>query len=465
MRLRLLIAAAAILAIVLVDGQSKPRESAAAGRGEIDGSVLSSGPASGRSALAGWRVLLGTNECKLVATATTDAKGRYHFSNLDAGPYIVEIANDQPYGQGWELLQPSARTGVCYGWGASVIELEAGGKVTAEDIIVQLFDDPRGYYGSVFGDSNGNGQCDADEGPFVTTMRQYESDTSLEFATDLEGDYRMIESETPIPGNPVKPPLSLQTCPAHPVEGDNANGYRITAPVPDSCGEYGCVAQVSQQVFRCEDSGLYLVDPNPSYFIGEVWKNAAPVKAGTPVTAWIGDTDCGEGYVYSIGSTSRYEVIVRSASTRAGCGTEGAEVRFTLGGESTPTVGYWHVRTMQNIQQVVDIVIGPPFAVYDVQLPPEPGNKTLQAYIGDTLCGEATASGGGMVPNLQGRLVVPPESLRAGCGRDGATVRFVVDGVMYSPTQPWTPGTHRVQLTAAPTVSLPSTGSGGLLPQ
>jgi hypothetical protein len=460
----LLVATLVVFASVLIGQRLRPAETRAAGRqSEIQGSVTDGqgGP------LAGWRVLIGTDECKLISSTLTDAHGAYRFTDLDPGSYAVELAFDQPHGQGWLPVSIPWTGGSC-GGGISVVAVNTRGTASGPAFKANLINDPRGYFGNVFNDANENGKRDASEGAFRTIVRQRVSDTFAEFATDMEGNFRVIESATPIPGNPVSPELNLSTCPAYPVEGDNPTGYRFTTPVPNSCGRWGCATKVSDQVFRCQDFGLYLVDPDPSYFIGEVWENAAPVAPGSLVTAWIGDTDCGEGYVWGNGVTTRYDIIVHSAKTRAGCGTEGAEVRFTLNGGTTPAVGQWHVRTMQSLQQVLDIVIGPPFAVYDVQIvttaTDRQGDRSVQAYVGDIICAEGTASRAGMIPYPGTRMVVPPESLRAGCGKEGATVRFVVDGVAYSPTQSWTPGTHRVQLTAAPVVTLPTTGSGGFLP-
>jgi hypothetical protein len=414
--------------------------------------------------LAGWRVLLGTNDCRLISSAVTDADGVYRFPDLDPGTYTVEIAFDQPYGQGWELLEPSPRIGVCWGGGQGAIMVEAGQAAAANTIKVALINDPRGYFGSVFNDANENGKRDGGESGFATSMRELDSDIIIEFATDMEGNFRSVESATPNdPRVPPPPRLSLTTCPASPTERANRSGYRITAPVPSSCGSNGCITQVADQVFQCPDFGVHLVDPNPAYFVGEVWVNAAPVAAGTLVTAWIGSTACGEGYVWGNGPLSWYDVIVRSANTRAGCGADGAEVRFTLNGQSTPAVGYWHVRDMQEPEQQVDIIVGPPFAVYDIEVATTPTDerreRSVQAYVGNTLCAEGRASASGIVRYPRVTLPIPPESLHAGCGSEGATVHFVVDGVANPQTVIWSAGKHDLILTPA-TLQQPNTGSG-----
>jgi len=460
---RLVVACLVVLTIALAGQGSRPAGTSAAGHGAIEGSVMTAQPYPDGTPLEGWRVLLGTNECKLISSTTTDAHGVYRFPNLEPGNYAVELAFDQPHGQGWELLEPTQWASTC--GHLSVVPVEAGKMVSGQTFRVDLIDDPRGFFGSVFDDLNENGQRDSREPGFDTSMREMDIDVIIEFHTDMEGNFRSIGTATPPAGVPAWPPLNLTTCPAYPTERDNRTGYRLTAPVPDSCGRNGCATRVDEQVFRCADYGLYLVDPNPAYFSGEIWVNAAPVAPGSVVTASIGSTVCGEGYVYGTGPISGYEVIVRSANVRGGCGTEGTAVHFTLNGQSVPTVGYWHVRTMQELQQSVDIIVGPPFAVFDVELALTGGpTRTVQAFVGGTLCAEGVASSAGMLPYPRVTLVVPPESLRPGCGREGATVRFVVDGVTYSPTAVWAPGEQRLQLMAGPVVKPPPTGSGGYLP-
>ncbi len=44
------------------------------------------------------------------------------------------------------------------------------------------------------------------------------------------------------------------------------------------------------------------------------------------------------------------------------------------------------------------------------------------------------------------RLIVPSETLQPGCGRPGATVSFLVGGVMAETTALWKPGIRRIDL-------------------
>jgi len=471
----LVVASLAVFAVFLIGPASQPAEtSAAAQKGRIEGSVVTAQPHPDGTPLEGWRVLLGTNECKLVSSTTTDAHGVYRFPNLEPGNYAVELAFDQPYGQGWLPLSYEWTGGGC-GNGISVVDVSAGSKAEGPDFKVDLIEDPRGYFGKVFYDANENGARDADETGFLTSMTEANLDMLGQFPTDMEGSFRRIERMPPTQSN-LDRLLTATTCLAYPsLPTSSAVGYRITTPAPNSCGAWGCLTKIASQLFRCQDFGLYQVDPNPAYFTGEVWVNATPAAAGAKVIAWMGDVACGEGYATGGNQPSWYSVIVRSSATRAGCGTEGAAVRFTIDDQPVTPTGVWHVRTMQQIQQRLDLVAGPPIAVYDIDIMSEgPPQRTVQAFIDDTLCAEGTASRPVVILSATPQslavsarliLVVPSESLRPGCGREGATVRFVVDGVTYSPTAVWTPGEQRLQLMAGPVVKPPPTGSGGYLPQ
>jgi hypothetical protein len=81
----------------------------------------------------------------------------------------------------------------------------------------------------------------------------------------------------------------------------------------------------------------------------------------------------------------------------------------------------------------------------------------IQAYVGDVLCGETVAQTtfgySYFLPVLSGEL-------RPGCGREGDTVRFIVNGRQVPETPTWQAGRHYVRLTGEQLdVGLPITGS------
>jgi hypothetical protein len=68
----------------------------------------------------------------------------------------------------------------------------------------------------------------------------------------------------------------------------------------------------------------------PNRFFGAVTQNGAAAPAGTNVSASIGGNVCGQTTVQA---DSTYVLDVVSSGQTAGCGTEGASVSFTVGGD------------------------------------------------------------------------------------------------------------------------------------
>jgi hypothetical protein len=423
--------------------------------GSIEGSVHKKQypPYPGIFPLAGWTVLLG-RDFTLIAKAQADAEGVYRFDDVAAGEYMVQLSFEQPEGQGWELLSPPDWANSNCRSERITVSVEGGQVAAGPEFTVRMLDDVRGFFGKVFNDLDEDGERDPEEPGFQCSLRQVVGNVIWIERTDLDGNFRYVREE-PID----EERLALTSCPQYP---DAPKGYRVTTPRPGPCGRNGCVTRTDEQVYRCEDFGLHLVDEEGAYFRGSMWENAAPVAPGSVVSASIGDTVCGQGYVWddTWDGRTRYEVIVRSEQARAGCGTEGAKLGFSLDGRDIPTLGRW-----QEGEQSLDLVIGPPFAEFDVRLE-VPGfrsywGKLIQAYIGEVLCGEARGRTAGMCVYTSFTLVVLPDSLRPGCGRQGDVIRFVLDGRPLSQTATWSPGKHTLKLTMVP-LGPPDTGSGVL---
>jgi hypothetical protein len=75
----------------------------------------------------------------------------------------------------------------------------------------------------------------------------------------------------------------------------------------------------------------------PNRFFGKVTLSGSPAPAGTNVSADIGGNVCGQT---TVKSDSSYVLDVVSSGQTAGCGTEGASVSFTVGGNPAGT-GTW----------------------------------------------------------------------------------------------------------------------------
>jgi hypothetical protein len=74
----------------------------------------------------------------------------------------------------------------------------------------------------------------------------------------------------------------------------------------------------------------------PATFYGRL--NAGPAQA---VTAWIGDTACGQGLTRQVGGQAGYVVDVVSAFQSPGCGAPGRAVSFMVGEARLPWLGQW----------------------------------------------------------------------------------------------------------------------------
>ncbi|HLB29552.1 MAG TPA: hypothetical protein VJM69_05410, partial [Dehalococcoidia bacterium] len=162
---------------------------------------------------------------------------------------------------------------------------------------------------------------------------------------------------------------------------------------------------------------------------------------------------------------------------RPGCGREGDAVTFTVGGRPANEKARWHaspppvpdemkpgIRVYGVASTELDMVAGPPFAAFsgEVTLPggdPVPGpTGPLLAYVGSALCGKVEGLNLGMD---FWSLVVPPAALKAGCGREGAIIRFAVGDRPILETVAWVPGFHKLRLTAS-SPALPAGGNAGL---
>jgi hypothetical protein len=163
---------------------------------------------------------------------------------------------------------------------------------------------------------------------------------------------------------------------------------------------------------------------------------------------------------------------VASSALIPGCGKEGDTVIFTIDGAPAKETATWHLAPVEQLPpgnapsipappaiapprdntQAITLTIGPAFAAYSVRVqdaqtgefldaasPPRFPN--IEAYIGETACGSTSGIG------LTAQVIVPSEQVKPGCGREGATVRFMVDGAPAPEQVAWEPGPHSLTLT------------------
>ncbi len=183
---------------------------------------------------------------------------------------------------------------------------------------------------------------------------------------------------------------------------------------------------------------------------------------GKEVVARISGKDCGNGIVQGIIDgplATYYGVEVKSDSQVAGCGTEGATVDFYIDGRPAKPAGVWKAGASQRL----DIWAGPDFAAFSgyLLLNGEPWplscyllcfGPVVKALLGPVGCGEKQVEGL-LVSAYYSVLIVLPDSLRQGCGREGDVVRFTVDGSAANETAAWSPGFHSLDLSVGAPVS------------
>lgn len=81
----------------------------------------------------------------------------------------------------------------------------------------------------------------------------------------------------------------------------------------------------------------------PAKFAGSVLVDGAAPAAGTVIEAKIGDAACGVATVFLNGAEARYvlEVPALDPGKNPNCGTEGASVKFYVGGKMAGQTGSW----------------------------------------------------------------------------------------------------------------------------
>jgi hypothetical protein len=158
----------------------------------------------------------------------------------------------------------------------------------------------------------------------------------------------------------------------------------------------------------------------PSTVFGSVTDQAGPVPADVPIEAYIGDLLCGKGKTEFVGDgTARvtvYAVNVSSKEDKAGCGSDGANVKIKVGDRTSSGVAKWKAGPVQ-----LDVTFGnvtpaaiPTFtpAPTRTPTPPAPGTPapgaTGTAEVAGTIpkgspgAGSPVALKGGVTSSRQG---------------------------------------------------------------
>lgn len=108
----------------------------------------------------------------------------------------------------------------------------------------------------------------------------------------------------------------------------------------------------------------------PARFVGSVVVDGAPAPAGTTIEARVGATTCGVANVFMLGSEARYTLDAAGAISQPGCGTDGAQVRFYVGGAAAQT-GAWRNYELNTLN--LSVSAATPTATSTVVVTPTPG--------------------------------------------------------------------------------------------
>lgn len=212
---------------------------------------------------------------------------------------------------------------------------------------------------------------------------------------------------------------------------------------------------------------------------GTAWIDAASAPEGTVVQALVDDVVCGEGTVVSNPATASlalsFSMSAAAATDKAGCGGNGVNLSFTVGGKPAKEKLAWDTAAAAAGQPAsIDLSAGEPFAAYSgsylVNGGPVSSGSVLDVAVYDPLhpdvagvvCGSIiVGKGEGLSkanPTSYAYLVALPDSLKKGCGREGTQVVLRVDGCVLD-NVPWEPGFHKLNLTK-PSLCVPSPTTG-----
>ena len=181
---------------------------------------------------------------------------------------------------------------------------------------------------------------------------------------------------------------------------------------------------------------------------------------GTAITALVNGQECGTTSV----ETREYRdfvIHVLGGGEREGCALPGDQVQFTVGGVFAVNTIRWNpffdpsrvIYSLPfdlNLPRVIDIIAMQDHAWYWFERSgdnPVPDGTLVQAMIDGVVCGEtrveALAS-----ESIAGfsQLLVASSNIAEGCGREGSTVSFQVNGLRATTQMPWELGLRRLFL-------------------
>jgi len=389
----------------------------------------------------------------------TDAEGRYTFGGLEAGGYRVEV---EFYGQAspWLMTSPSLQHLPPFARSLSLTDVSLTGQdfglhapsglpqfigMAWIDAIPEDFPEVHAFIRAV--------DCTGPVGIMPPDL-----DTATYGLTVLSD---ALKPGCGDPGDTI----------SFTIDGRTANETAAWQPVPEG------------EAPLQDGRGMLTLTAGPPF--AYLYATAQKINAageleplyGRTVVALIDGKVCGVGLHRVWGAV----LLPLPSSTQApGCGEAGAVVSFAVDGFAVPDTLLWRPGEHEGFTFTLDAspeaaTAGPAFAYYTFEIAARPAGyvgqpeQFIEAFIDGVPCGSA----GGLGPASL-VVAVAPEELLPGCGHDGATVSFKLNGADIAGPVAWEPGFHEGPdssvgaSSASPAVSggnsitPPDTGDGGL---
>ena len=226
-----------------------------------------------------------------------------------------------------------------------------------------------------------------------------------------------------------------------------------TSPEKRARPPYSRIVELSTVSVEGVDFGFGMAD-RLTGFRGLAFINAAP--ADNPrVRAFVDGLDCTgpQQLIPPDLDHAFFWISVLSSALLPGCGDDGDVVTFTINGlAANETAMYTAVLTrqegvsppgqtpLQDERHSLNLTVGAPFAVFwpEVYEYDEVGHRefnyghTVAAMIDGQVCAVGLSRVWASI-----MVIVPSETMKPGCGREGAIVTFAVEGFGMSETEVW----------------------------
>jgi hypothetical protein len=253
-----------------------------------------------------WDLLMCMSD--MCRSGTTEGNGRFHFDDVIPGRYSINLVNVVT---GWQRVVKDCDVGT--------FTYEQGEHKTVDLPVHFVGKHVSGFGGSVWKDG-----------------------APLPPGTGVEAMVGEKECGETTTCGLRESRYSMWVASAEEAEGCGEEGSDVRFRVD------GVMANQTAQWHDQESTTADLfVGPEPAVFEGSVSvyqpdTTYTMAPEGTPVQAYVADQLCGESTIFTVHpGPNMYQVAVLPDALRGGCGTEGASVTFTIGGQPANEEAVW----------------------------------------------------------------------------------------------------------------------------